>query len=437
MNDADTPNYNNTAEQAVLGAMLMSATALEDAAQMLGAADFYRRAHHEIFDAIVTLSITGKDVDVIIVEEELSRRGVLGKVGGAPYLHTCLQECVAPASVGYWAEIVANKSKLRRLREAGLRIVQFSDSSSADDDIDRVVENARQVIDQVALDYRAGDADFDLGAALDDLLVELDSPAPPAIGTGLHDLDEALSGGLFAGDLVVVGARPGVGKSVLGLNMAAHVASGGLGAVFAALEMSKGQCLRRLVASEGSIELNHLMRHTLTQDDWRRAAEVSARLVEWPLDIDFRPNHTVTSIRGRARDWGRKHKLGLIVVDYLQLMTSKGARERRDLEIGENTRGLKLLAKEMQVPVVAVSQVNRGSEQRADRRPQLNDLRESGSIEADADTAILLHRDSAEPTDIELIIAKQRMGAVQTVTARWRGHYQRIDSAAGRHLEVV
>lgn len=433
------PPQDLRAEQAVLGAILQSPAALEDVAEMIGSATFYRQAHGAIFDTAISLTMAGQPVDPITMDDELVRLGLSAKVGGGAYLHTCIAVCPSPMSATYYADIVATKAKLRRLLEAAQRITQLGYNGAAGADIDHVIENARQIIDQVAQDNRATDGVVDLGGALGDLLAELDSPAPPSLPTGLYDLDDVLSGGLYPGQLVVIGARPGVGKSVMGLGWAIHTARSGKGALFSSLEMSRGDCMRRLVASEGNIELTRLVKHQLNEDDWRRAVEVTERAGDWPLDIDPRPHQTLTTIRSRARDQTRKPGgLAVIVVDYLQLMGSAGkAPENRAQEIGTFTRGLKLLAKEMQVPVVAISQVNRGSEQRADKRPTMADLRESGSIEADADTVILLHRTPDEPMDIEAIVAKQRQGPTRPVVLRWRGHYSRIDSASAAHLRAV
>lgn len=431
----DQPPHDPLAEQAVLGACIQSVAAFEDVVQILGPGDFYRHAHRAVFEAIADLATAGQPVDLVVVENELGRRGVLAKVGGLPYLHSCIAACHSVMSATWYADIVATKAKLRRLIEAGHRILQLGRTGADGADIDHVVENARQVIDEVAQDNHRGDGEFDLANAMMNLLEALENPAPPSLPTGLHDLDNALNGGLRPGQLVVVAARPGGGKSILGLDIGRHVAKQGRGVQVASLEMSRDECMMRLLAAECSVELSRLTRHELHEDDWHRIGRESARIADWPLDIDARPTQTVTTVRARARDLSRKHPLGLIVVDYVQLMSSKGGKaERRDLEIGEFTRGLKLLAKELHVPVVALSQLNRGAD---DRRPILKDLRESGSIENDADVVILLHREPDAPTDIDLIIAKQRQGPTGTVTCRWRGHYARIDSIASRHLEAV
>lgn len=433
------PPHDLHAEQAVLGSMLLSKAALDDVAQMLAADAFWRPAHQHLYDVLTRMAMLGTPVDPVTVAAELEQRGDLARLGGAPYLHTLIAAVPSSASATYYADIVLAKHKLRGLLAAAVRIEQLARNGASGADIDEVVENCRQVIDGVAQDRRGDGASVDLAEALNELLLELDAPAPPSLPTGLHDLDDALSGGLYPGQLVVIGARPGIGKSVLGLQCATHTARIGKGALFTSLEMSRGDCMRRLVASEGRVELTRLVQHTLSEDDWRRASEVYERVAGWPLHIDPRPNQTLTTIRARARDVTRTNEgLGLLVVDYLQLMGSGSRRaERRDLEIGEFTRGLKLLAKELAVPVVAISQVNRGSEQRADKRPTMSDLRESGSIEADADTVILLHREQGAPGVIEAIIAKQRQGPTKTVTLKWRGHYSRIDSMASRHLEAV
>jgi replicative DNA helicase len=434
------PAHDEHAEQAVIGACILSRAAVEDVAPLLGVRDFYRPANGEIYDAIVTLTMAGTPVDEVTIEAEMTRRGALARIGGPLYFHTCMQACPSAMSATYYADIVVQHSKQRRLREAGVRIVQLSAEAADAADVDAIIEHARQVVDDVSRDCRTATGELDLGEALSSLLLELDAPAPPSLPTGLHDLDQVLSGGLYPGQLVVIGARPGVGKSVVGLGWAKHAAKMGRGALFASLEMSLGDCTRRLVAGEANIELPRLIQHTLGEDDWRRAAEATDRMSSWPLYIDPRPAQTVTSIRAKARDITRTEPgLGIVVVDYLQLL-SQGGRvraERRDLEIGEWTRGLKLLAKELAVPVVAISQVGRGADKREDRRPVMSDLRESGSIEADADVVILLHRDADEPTEIEAIVAKQRQGPLQSVRLRWRGHYSRVDSIAAAHLRAV
>jgi replicative DNA helicase len=432
------PPHDLEAEQSVLGGMLLSPAAIADVLDVMAIDDLYKPAHQSIGRAMLALFWRNEPVDPVTVAAELERRGELTRAGGAPYLHTLIETVPRATNATYYAEIVVKKSKLRRLLEAGTRILQLGRSDAAIEDIDQVIENARQTIDKVASDQRGSGDQVDLEIAFAEFLEELDSPAPPSLPTGLYDLDDVLSGGLYPGQLVVVGARPGVGKSVMGLGWAVHAAKSGRGVLFASLEMSKSDCMCRLVASEGQVELTNLIKHTLSPDDWRRATKVSEEASSWPLRIDARPTQTLTTIRSAARDMTRRPEpFGLVVVDYLQLMTDGRRAERRDLEIGGYTRGLKLLAKELGVPVVAISQVNRGSDKREDKRPTMTDLRESGSIEADADTVILLHRDPANPTEIEAIVAKQRQGPTKSVALRWRGHYSRIDSIASRHLEAV
>lgn len=436
--DADLPPHDLRAEQSVLGAILLAPAAMDDIAGMVAAGDFYQHGHAEVFDVASKLTTAGQPVDHVTVSAELERRGTLTRVGGAPYLHTLIQTVPSVVSAGYYADIVAEKAKLRKLVETGHRIAQRALGNVEQGEADGVIEDARQMLDKLAEDGRTTET-LNLDDMVAEMLDDLENPAPPGLPTCLIDLDEMLGGGLYDDQLIVVGARPGVGKSVLGGNLSARTAARNLGVLFASLEMSRKDVLQRMFASLKDIELGRLRDHNLTPDDWRRVHQAAEMVSGWPLTIDDRPNQTITSIRTKARNIKRSGvDLRLIVVDYLQLLRSGSRRpESRQLEISEFTRGLKLLAKELHVPIVAISQVNRGSEQRADKRPTMADLRESGSIEADADTVILLHRDPESPTEIDAIVAKQRQGPTGTVKLRWRGHYSRIDNLGDRHLEAV
>lgn len=439
MSDYDQlPPQDLDAERAVLGAMMESERYLLDARDALEARHFYAPKHGSLFDVLVALHEAGEPTDHIAVLNRLMADGLAGKITG-PYLLEC-QEAARP-SVEYYAAIVVDRYRQRRLIEAGTRVVEIArKGAAAGVDTDEVIDRARAAVDEVSQEGRRT-ADVDFESAMWEYIEEADSPLDPSITTGIRELDDQLGGGLRRGQFVVVGARPGMGKSVLGVNIATAVASAGYGVLFASLEMSRMDLMHRVFASIGDIDHGRLRQRKLTNEDAKRRSLVATQASGWALRIDDTPHQTLASIRAAARDLKRtKRGLGVLVVDYIQLMGGNGRQhDRRDLEIGYNTRGLTLLAKELDIAIVALCQVNRGPDKREDKRPGLSDLRESGSIENDADIVILIHRDLTDQQridDVELIVAKHRGGPTGVLELFWSGAYQRITGTGPRLRSV-
>lgn len=428
------------AEQSVLGAMMLSAEAFTEATQALTCEDFYRPAHQAIFTAIADLDGRGDPRDIIAVSNELLRRGELGRVGGAPYLHTLIAAPPTTVNVGYYADIVAEKAHRRRVIEAGQRITQLGYHAAQTTSVAELLDRAQAALDDAG--QRHSTVEFGLLAELTTAAVEQIEALQAGEGsrgvpTGLVDLD-TITNGLHPGQLITVAARPGMGKSVLGLNIArACSIHQGMTSVIFSMEMSRVEIVMRVLAAEAKVSLHDMRtRGGMSEDDWTRLARRIGEISSAPLVIDDTPNMTVADIRARSRQLAARHDLRLILVDYLQLMTSGRHAENRQQEVSEFSRQLKLLAKELHLPVVAISQLNRGPEQRSDKRPMLADLRESGSIEQDSDVVILLHRpdyydrDDPRAGEIDLILAKHRDGPTATVTEVHQLHYARLTDLA-------
>jgi replicative DNA helicase len=404
------PPQDPAAEQAVLGGMLLSKDAIADVLERLRPGDFYRPAHQNVYDAILDLYGRGEPADAVTVAAELDRRGLLRRIGGAPYLHTLISTVPTAANAGYYAGIVAEKALLRRLVEAGTRVVQYGYAGAEGADVAEVVDRAQAEIYDVA-ERRLSD-DF---VALEDLLQptmdEIDAIASSGglargVPTGFTELDD-VTNGLHPGQMIIVAARPGVGKSTLGLDfMRSCSIRHRMASVIFSLEMSKSEIVMRLLSAEAKIQLSDMRSGRMNDDDWTRLARRMSEISEAPLYIDDSPNLTMMEIRAKARRLRQKADLRLIVVDYMQLMTSGKKYESRQVEVSEFSRHLKLLAKELEVPVVAISQLNRGPEQRSDKKPMLADLRESGCMTAA--TRILRADTGAEVTFGELMRTGER-----------------------------
>jgi len=566
------PPQDIVAEQSVLGGMLLSKDAIADVVERLRPGDFYRPAHQNIYDVVVDLSSRGEPADAVTVAADLDRRGLLRRIGGAPYLHTLISTVPTAANAGYYAGIVAEKALLRRLVEAGTRVVQYGYAGAEGSDVAEVVDRAQAEIYDVT-DRRMSEDFVPLEQLLQPTMDEIDAIASSGgrasgVPTGFVELDD-VTNGLHPGQMVIVAARPGVGKALAldtplptpaGWTTMGDVAVGDelLGAdgrptrvvaatevmfgrpcyevefsdgttivadeqhlwsttrgvvetgslaphedvigpkaspstwkvgtvreiastpvrcvqvdapdhlylagpgripthnstlaldflrscsikhqmasVIFSLEMSKSEIVMRLLSAEAKIKLADMRSGRMSDDDWRRLARRMSEISEAPMYIDDSPNLTMMEIRAKARRLRQKSELKLIVVDYLQLMTSGKKFESRQQEVSEFSRSLKLLAKELQVPVVALSQLNRSPEQRTDKKPMLADLRESGAIEQDSDIVILLHRPDLFDQDNEerlgeadLIIAKHRNGQTRTVTVAHQLHYARFTNMA-------
>jgi replicative DNA helicase len=429
-----TPPQDMDAEQCVLGAMLMSKDAIADVVEVLRGVDFYRPAHEQVYDAVVDLYGRGEPADAITVAAELGKRGELVRVGGAPYLHTLLSSVPVAANAGYYAEIVREKAILRRLVNASIRIGQMS--YAGEGDVDAIVDRAQAEVYAVT-DRNASEDYKPLSELMQPTLDEMEAISSRGgnlggVPTGFAELDD-LTNGLHPGQMVIVAARPGMGKSTLALDLARSASiKHGLTSVIFSLEMSQIEITMRLLSAEASIPLSHIRGGRMSDDDWSRVATKMGQVSEAPMFIDDSPNLTMVEIRAKARRLKQRQDLKLVVVDYIQLMTSGKKVESRQLEVSEFSRQLKLLAKELEVPVVALSQLNRGPEQRTDKKPMLSDLRESGSLEQDADMVILLNRpdiydkESERAGEADIDLAKHRNGPTKTMTVAFQGHYSRF-----------
>lgn len=434
------PPQDVAAEQSVLGGMMLSKDAIADVLEKLRPHDFCRPNHQSVYEAILDLYGRGEPADAVTVAAELDRRGQLRRVGGAPYLHTLISTVPTAANAGYYAGIVAEKALLRRLVEAGTRVVQYGYAGAEGADVAEVVDRAQAEVYDVT-DRRMSEDYVPLEELLQPTMDEIDAIASAGgiskgVPTGFTDLDE-ITNGLHPGQMIIVAARPGVGKSTLGLDfMRSCSIKHQLPSVIFSLEMSKTEIVMRLLSAEAKIKLGDMRSGRMSDDDWTRLARRMSEISEAPLYIDDSPNLTMMEIRAKARRLNQKAGLKLVVVDYLQLMTSGKKHESRQQEVSEFSRNLKLLAKELEVPVIAISQLNRGPEQRTDKRPQVSDLRESGSLEQDADMVILLHRPDAFERDdprggeADLILGKHRNGPTATITVAHQLHLSRFTNMA-------
>jgi replicative DNA helicase len=432
-----TPPQDLAAEQGVLGGMLLSKDAIADVIDVVKGRDFYKPAHELIFDSILDLYGRGEPADAVTVAAELTKRGELSRIGGAPYLHTLLSSVPTAANAGYYAVIVRERAILRRLVEAGTRITQMGYSTDGAD-LDEIVNRAQAEVYQVT-EQRAGEDYAPLADIMEGALDEIESISNRSgqmtgVPTGFTDLDQ-LTNGLHPGQMVIIAARPAIGKSTLGLDLARSCSiRNGLTSVIFSLEMGRNEITMRLLSAEARVALHHMRSGTMTDDDWARLARRMGEVSAAPLFIDDSPNMSMMEIRAKCRRLKQRHDLRLVIVDYLQLMSNGSSRrpESRQQEVSEMSRALKLLAKELEVPIIAIAQLNRGPEQRTDKRPMMSDLRESGSLEQDADVVILLHREDAyerespRAGEADLIVAKHRNGPTATITVAFQGHYSRF-----------
>ena len=428
------PPHDLLAEQSALGGMLLSKDAVADVIEVVRGIDFYIPKHELIFDAVMTLYSHGEPTDVIAVSDELTKSGELTRAGGAEYLHTLTGLVPTAANAGFYSSIVAEKAVLRRLVEAGTRIVQMGYASEGE--VVDLVNNAQAEIYGVTGGVDSEDY-VPLTEAVTSAIDEIEAARGRdgqmvGVPTGFAELDE-LTNGLHPGQLVIIAARPAIGKSTLGLDIARAAAiKHDLPTIVFSLEMGRSEIAMRLMSAESSVPLQNMRKGTVDARDWTNIAQVRGRINDAPLFIDDSPNMTLVEIRAKCRRLKQQHNLKLVVIDYLQLMTSGKKVESRQQEVSEFSRALKLMAKELQVPVIALSQLNRGPEQRADKKPAISDLRESGSLEQDADMVILLHRESAYEKDnprqgeADFIVAKHRNGPTDTITVAFHGMFSRF-----------
>ncbi len=440
------PPHSIEAEQSVLGGLLLENSAWERVADLIGEPDFYRADHRVIWKQITRLIEDNKPADVITVAESLESLRQLDEVGGLPYLSALASNTPSAANIRRYAEIVRERAVLRRLAEVGGEIADAAYTPAG--------RTAGQILDEAeakVFEIKEAGARSSQGfQPLKPLLIQVvnridelynrDNPSDvTGVATGFSDLDGRTSG-LQPGDLVIVAGRPSMGKTALSLNIAEHVAlEGKLPVAVFSMEMGASQLVMRLLGSIGHLDQHKLRTGRINDDEWPKLTHAIGVLDEAPLFIDESAALSAMEVRARARRLARQCRdgqLGLIVVDYLQLMAGSGQGENRATEISEISRSLKSLAKELHVPVVALSQLNRSLEQRPNKRPVMSDLRESGAIEQDADLILFIYRDEVYNPDsqdkgkAEIIIGKQRNGPIGTVPLAFLGEYTRFENLA-------
>ncbi|MBO0587543.1 replicative DNA helicase [Sporosarcina sp. E16_8] len=430
------PPHNNEAEQSVIGAIFLEPQALITAAELLMPEDFYRMAHEKIFRTMIILSDKGQAIDVVTVTEELSAKKELEDVGGISYLMEIANSVPTAANIVHYARIVEEKALLRRLIRVATSIVE--DGYAREDEVEALLAEAEKKMMEVSNRKNAGDFRH-----IKDVLVEtydnielLHTKKGDVTGipTGFRDLDK-ITAGFQRNDLIIVAARPSVGKTAFALNVAQNVATktDENVAIFS-LEMGAEQLVMRMLCAEGNIDAQVLRTGALEAEDWRKLTMAMGSLSNAGIFIDDSPGIRVNDIRSKCRRLQQEHGLGMIMIDYMQLIAGSGSKpgENRQQEVSEISRSLKSLARELKVPVVALSQLSRGVEQRQDKRPMMSDLRESGSIEQDADIVSFLYREDYYDKEtenqnmIEIIIAKQRNGPTGTVTLAFAKEYNKF-----------
>jgi replicative DNA helicase len=427
------------AEQALIGGLMLNAQAWDKIADVITADDFYRQDHRLMFQAIDRLIDAGSPCDVVTVSEHLDARGELEQAGGLAYLATLANETAGAANARAYAKIIRERSMLRALINAGNEI---SGSAFATDgrSASQVLDDAERMVFEIAEKGSRGRKGF---MALKDILPETvdridelhqSDGSITGISSGFHEFDK-LTAGLQGGDLVIVAGRPSMGKTTLAINIAENAAIGAQkGTAIYSMEMPAQQLAFRMISSLGRVDQTHLRTGNFPDEDWSRINTAVQLMSEAPIYIDDTPGMSPTEIRARARRLKREHGLDLIVVDYLQLMQIEGTKENRATEISEISRGLKALAKELNVPVIALSQLNRSVEQRTDKRPVMSDLRESGAIEQDADLIVFIYREEVYNPDTprkgiaDITIAKQRNGPIGDFPLTFVGRYTKFEN---------
>jgi len=423
------PPYSIEAEQSVLGAMLIDENAVYKVIEIIEPKDFYRPEHAEIMKAIKELALNNTPVDMVSVVDKLASLGSLDSVGGPSYIAQLATFVPNSANVEYYAKIVKNKSLLRELIKAGAEISELGFNETLD--IDEVIDLAEQKIFNISQEktqtYFVRIRDF-----LHEHFEEIENRYKKKLGvsgipSGYPTLDK-ITGGFQNSDLIIIAARPSIGKTSLALNIATSIAiKDNIPVGFFSLEMSKEQLLERMLCSEAKVDMQRLKTGYLREEDFSKLTEAYSLLYEAPIYIDDSPDATLTDIRTKSRRLKIEAKIGIIFVDYLQLIRSEQRVENRVLEISQITRGLKNLARELDIPIVVLSQLSRAVEKREDKRPMLSDLRESGSIEQDADVVMFLHVPNDDERDkIELIIAKQRNGPQGSVKLLFQSEYTKF-----------
>ncbi|HEY4579368.1 MAG TPA: replicative DNA helicase [Savagea sp.] len=440
------PPHNLEAEKSILGAIFLEPESLITAAEIIQEDDFYRVAHQKIFETMLRLNDKGEPVDVVTLSEELGASNELENVGGMVYLSELATSVPTAANVTHYAKIVEEKALLRRLIKVATTIVE--DGFSREDEVESVIAEAEKKMMEVSSRKNAGDF-----KPIADVLVDtyqnievLSSRKGEVTGvpTGFTDLDD-ITAGFQKNDLIIVAARPSVGKTAFALNVAQNVATkAGENVAIFSLEMGADQLVMRMLCAEGNINAQALRTGDLIDEDWSKLAMAVGTLSNAGIYIDDSPGIRVNEIRSKCRRLKQEHGLGMIVIDYLQLIAGSGKPgENRQQEVSDISRSLKGLARELEVPVIALSQLSRGVEQRQDKRPMMSDLRESGSIEQDADIVSFLYREDYYEKEttakdvIEIIIAKQRNGPTGTVTLAFVKEYNKFLNVDWRDQEPM
>ena len=422
------------AEQAVLGSMLVDKDAVISAVEILKADDFYREDNKEIYAAMFELYSLGKHIDMITLKDQLTLRGTIDKVGGTEYIAMLIDNVPTTSNIESYVKIVEEKSIIRQLIKAANNILKLGYAQT--EEVDALVEKAeKDIFDIMQSRNSKGYASIkEILVSTFDQIEEMFQNKNKVSGleTGFVDLDSKISG-LNKSDLLIVAARPAMGKSAFVLNIATFVAKSlKVPTMIFSLEMSKEQMVNRILCSESEVDSMKVKNADLNSEEWLKLGEASGRLSEIPLYIDDTPGLSSAELRAKCRKAKLEKNIGLVIIDYLQLMESKNKSSSRQQEISEISRSLKILAKELSVPVIALSQLSRAAESRVDHRPMLSDLRESGAIEQDADIVMFLHRedyynaDTEKKNVAEVIIAKNRSGSTGTVELAWIGNYTKF-----------
>jgi len=434
------PPQNTEAEQSILGGILLDNHALNAVVEILEANDFYSEAHRRIFSAILELSDRNEPSDLITLSNILKEKKHLDSVGGASYLATLVDSVPSAANVAHYAKIVKEKSILRRLIGTATEIL--NKSYHAGSEVDRILDEAEHAIFEIS-ENKIRPAFFPLKEILKDSFRTIErlyekKELVTGVPTGFDKLDE-LTSGLQNAELIIVAGRPSMGKTALALNIAQHASiEAGIPVAIFSLEMAKEQLALRMLASEARVDSQRIRKGFLGESDWPKLTTAAGRLSDAPIFIDDTPAISVLEMKAKSRRLKAETGLGLVILDYLQLMKGGGNADTREQEISEISRSLKALSKELSVPVMALSQLNRKVEDRTNKRPQMADLRESGAIEQDADVIFFLYRDDVynrsednpEKGTAEVIIGKQRNGPVGTVKLTFQEKYTRFDKMA-------
>ncbi|MCJ7541215.1 MAG: replicative DNA helicase [Desulfobacterales bacterium] len=436
------PPQSLEAEESILSAILVDNDTLPEILEILSPQDFYRSSHQKMFTAITELFSKDEPVDLVTLTNILRERGWLEGIGGASYLANLVDTVPLAVNAQYYAKIIHEKACLRQLIEKTNAIAKrcFEDQG----DVESVIDFAETSIFEIS-ENKIKPAFYPIGKIIEiniDALEERQGNKALVTGvpTGFTKLDE-LTAGLQKSDLVILAGRPGMGKTACALNIAKNSAvDANIPVAIFSLEMSKEQLSFRMLSSEARVDSSRLRRGFITQDDWIKITDAAGFLSQAPIFIDDSPNITVLEIRAKSRRLKMESDIGLIIIDYIQLMKGRASAERRDLEISEISRSLKALAKELDIPVLALSQLNRKLEERSDKRPQLSDLRESGALEQDADIVAFIYRDELYNKDennpnkgkAEIILAKQRNGPTGIATLTFLATYTRFENYSPR-----